>query len=202
MLSKSERAQANHHLKSHGFGGLDDRNIMDQLALMVRDHKHFRSVLMTTNPLERKACYDSLAPRLNFKAKPLEDYIAEAKLDAEIRQLPNYDPKTLQVTPFEVAEIRSHRDTVISEPTIPLTEITESQIKLTDAANWAINADLNKEAGLSQLVLTCTECGVVDEFWGRTAYLQTVNADSKGWKSPRKGEVLCPNCTTVRKEAN
>lgn len=163
---------------------------MDQLALMVRDHKHFRSVLMTTNPLERKACYDSLAPRLNFKAKPLEDYIAEAKLDAEIRQLPNYDPKTLQVTPFEVAEIR----------TTP--EITESQVKLTDTANWAINADLNKEAGLSQLVLTCTECGITEEFWGRTAYLQTVNADSKGWKSPRKGEVLCPNCTTVRKEAN
>jgi hypothetical protein len=200
MLSKSERAQANHHLKSHGFGGLDDRNIMDQLALMVRDHKHFRSVLMTTNPLERKACYDSLAPRLNFKAKPLEDYIAEAKLDAEIRQLPNYDPKTLQVRPFEVPEV--HTDGFLEREEMEQPEISESQIKLTDAANWAINADLNKEAGLSQLILTCTECGIVDEFWGRTAYLQTVNADSKGWKSPRKGEVLCPNCSTVRKEAN
>lgn len=190
MLSKAERDQANHHLKKHGFGGLDDRNILDQLALMVRDHKHFRSVLMTTNPLERKACYDSLAPRLMFKAKPLEDYIAEAKLDAEIRQLPNYDPKTLQVTPFEVPEIRTKPD------------ITPEVVKLAEKAEEAIKTEDESQAWTGSLELVCTRCTFSDVIPGRNSYMASVNADVRGWTSPRKGTVYCPDCSKMREEGN
>jgi hypothetical protein len=67
--SKLEKRRMNEHLQSHGLGSLDDPTILLQLAVMVRDHDHFRAVLMKVTADKRALCYQALAPKLKFKAK-------------------------------------------------------------------------------------------------------------------------------------
>jgi len=75
----SDQQKVNRALKTRGLGGLDDPNLMKQLAFLVRDHAHFRKILVLLEPRKRYECYTALTPYLRFKAKPLDDYILEAK---------------------------------------------------------------------------------------------------------------------------
>lgn len=76
----------NRHLMKHGFGKLDDPNLIHQLAYMVKDHDHFRSVLTTVEPDKRYECYTAMTPHLRFKAKALDVYIMEAAQLAGLRE--------------------------------------------------------------------------------------------------------------------
>jgi hypothetical protein len=75
----SEQQKVDRALKTRGFGGLDDPKIMQQLAFLVRDHAHFRKILIVLEPKKRYECYTALSPYLRFRPKPLDDYIVEAK---------------------------------------------------------------------------------------------------------------------------
>jgi cytochrome c5 len=75
----SDQKKVDRALKTRGLGGLDDPNILKQLAFLVRDHAHFRKMLIVLEPRKRYECYTALSPYLRFKAKPLDDYIIEAK---------------------------------------------------------------------------------------------------------------------------
>src|ERR1035441_1676797 len=91
----------NKQLQKLGFGTLKDPSLFDQMAMVIRDHTHFRRLLMAVDEEQRHIAYEALASKLRFKAKPLEDYITESKILAEQNQLPHYDPKTLAVTEFK-----------------------------------------------------------------------------------------------------
>lgn len=77
---KDKRA-LNNALMAMGCGGLNDRNLYAQMAMLVRSHKHFREVLKAANPAERRQAYDALAPRLMFKAKSIDVYLGAESLD-------------------------------------------------------------------------------------------------------------------------
>ena len=96
MPAIQNKSQINRELQRLGFGKLSDPKIFDQMAFLVRDHDHFRGMLMHEEPANRKQMYDCLAPRLRFKAKPLYDYEADSKRIAEEKQLPQYSPKNLE----------------------------------------------------------------------------------------------------------
>jgi hypothetical protein len=106
MPAVQNKAQINRELQRLGLGKLSDPKLFDQMAFLVRDHDHFRGMLMHETPDVRKQMYDCLSPRLRFKAKPLEDYIADSKRIAEEKQLPQYNPKNL-----ELREIRPYHFT-------------------------------------------------------------------------------------------
>src|ERR1017187_7252061 len=91
----------NKQLQKLGFGTLKDPSLFDQMAMVIRDHTHFRRLLMAVEEGQRHIAYEALALKLRFKAKPLEDYITESKILAEQNQLPHYDPKTLVATEFK-----------------------------------------------------------------------------------------------------
>lgn len=74
-----EQGRVNRVLANQGFGQLHEAGLLDQLAMRVRDHNHFRQILSKLPPEKRQSCYDCLAPRLSFDARPLEHYIAETK---------------------------------------------------------------------------------------------------------------------------
>src|ERR1035438_2532159 len=66
-------------LEKQGFGGVDDPTLMKQLAFMVRDHDHFRNILVTVAPEKRHDAYEALRPEIKrFVPKALDVYLAEA----------------------------------------------------------------------------------------------------------------------------
>lgn len=74
-----EQGQINKALAEKGLGQLHEEGLLDQLAMCVQTHDRFRKLLARTPPEQRQNCYDCLAPRLIFKALPLEDYMSETK---------------------------------------------------------------------------------------------------------------------------
>ena len=67
-------------LKREGFAGLDNqRDLFNQISTLLYDHEDFRQLLMKAAPEKRRLAYDSLAPRLMFKAKGFEDYMVEQR---------------------------------------------------------------------------------------------------------------------------
>lgn len=76
--SARERTEINHYLMRHGLGGLTDPNLIHQLAFLVRNHDHFRQLLVVQEPQHRHDMYEAMRPHLRFQAKPLDVYIAEA----------------------------------------------------------------------------------------------------------------------------
>src|SRR5215831_380285 len=94
----------NHTLAEHGFGELTDPGLVHQLAFFVRSHEHFRSLLITAEPEERRNMYEAMSPYLRFKPRSFDEYMADAAADAEARQLPTQDAEG-GLHEFQVPEI-------------------------------------------------------------------------------------------------
>ena len=110
MASARERLEINRYLGKHGLATLDDpAGLVQQLAFCVRDHIHFRQILVRCEPEHRHALYEAFRPHLSFEAKPLDVYVAEAGADAEARQLPTVGPDG-QLQPFRVPEVTTDVD--------------------------------------------------------------------------------------------
>ena len=77
----------NKQLKQLGIGSVYDPHLMVSLAFLVKDHEHFRQVLMAVPPDKRTLCYDSLRPHLRFEPKSLFDYEADARTAASEKEL-------------------------------------------------------------------------------------------------------------------
>lgn len=103
------KTQVNRELQRLGLGHLKDPNLIENMAFLVRDHAHFRGILMHMPMPERKEAYDALAPKLRFKALSLEDYEIAARTLAEQKQLPHYDPKTLEAKEWKPQEFHTRR---------------------------------------------------------------------------------------------
>lgn len=105
----------NRLLGQSGLAQLGDPGLIPQLACLVRDHAHFRSLLITCEPEERRAMYEAMAPNLSFQARSLDAYLTEAREDAAARQLPTVAPDgTLQ--PYRVPEVGKSNVAACSAP--------------------------------------------------------------------------------------
>ena len=184
----------NSHLRAHGFGDLNDKTLLDQLAFMIRTHEKFKEMLMKVEPGERANAYKAIAPRLKFfKPKSLEDYEIEGKREAE--NLPIYDHKTLAVT--------EPRDAVMSEEAkqaITGKSLEErQQSKLEETAANAIAESIGQEKARGRLEIFCSKC-----MFGTTVY-GTDRADAyrtllaNGWFISGK-HAYCPTCGPTPKD--
>lgn len=100
-MKVSDRTRVDQELRKLGFGGLDDPNLIPQIAFCIRDHAQLRSQLFSVLPEKRRLAYEQLRPHLRFQAKPLDVYEAEMKEMAERMQLPQYNAETGEVIPFK-----------------------------------------------------------------------------------------------------
>lgn len=115
------RKKINSFLGHRGLATLDEpQGLMAQLGYLVEDDAHFKSMLNKCEPSERRNMYESLRPHLRFEPRPLDVYIAELGMEAEIQQLPTVaSDGTLQAfRPTEIrsaigAEIHKHRLEVV-----------------------------------------------------------------------------------------
>ena len=96
----------NRMLGQRGLAQLDEAGLVSQLGFLVRDHDHFLSLLIACEPSERRHMYDALVLNLRFKARPLEEYVSEARADAEARRLPVQEPDG-SLKEFKVPEIKT-----------------------------------------------------------------------------------------------
>lgn len=179
------KATINRVLGRLGLSSLDSPSgLAAQFGSLIRDHDHFRSLLVTCEPEERRNMYEALAPNLRFKAKPLVDYMIEAKSQAEREQLPEWDHADGTFKAFQVPDIR----TIASEQDF------EADI------NTIISADLAKHV----LMLVCKKCTREEKFTGLNRAEAVQKARDAGWVYSALGEgiEICPKCPAFRATAD
>jgi len=213
----------NKELHRLGFGTLKDPNLFEQMAVCIRDHTHFRRLLMAVEPGQRHIAYEALHAKLRFKAKPLEDYVIESRTLAEQNQLPHYDPKTLAVTEWKPQEFHTRRTDVICE----LCEANEAVTgdgkwhrygtpeqcvcaenwlypdgysvapshsrKLAAVAEEAINRDLREGQAKTQNTLICHKCTKQQTFRMKSRRSLFKIAAEAGWFIDHL-KAYCPEC--------
>ena len=165
------------------FGLVDDfSKAIGVMGKMVRDHRHFETLITEAPPELRQEVYDSLRPHLRFAAKPLDVYIADAKLRAEREQLPTLaEDGTLQA-------FRPARDVS--------TTVKEAQDAIDAAAAKRI------------LTVVCAKCRREDQFFqlfGETAVDVILKARRVGWIYDYKADPpveICPDCPTSLRTVN
>ena len=105
-MNRALRRRINQTLGEHGLGQLDHPGLVNQLAYLVRDDEHFKSLLIACEPSERGHMFAAMAPNLRFKPKTLDQYLTEARENAESMQLPIQQPDgTLKQ--YNVPEIKT-----------------------------------------------------------------------------------------------
>lgn len=106
-----DRRVINRLLGESGLGQLSDAGLPAQLAALVRDEAHFKSLMLACEPPMRSEMYEAMAPNLHFKARPLHEYLIEAQREAEARQLPTMDAQG-NLRPFRPAELKTVQEIV------------------------------------------------------------------------------------------
>lgn len=97
----------NHELKSHGLASLEEAgSLIPQLAYLVRDDRHFATLLNACEPEERRNMYEAMAPNLRFRPRMFAEYLIENAQQAEQEQLPTLGPGGALV-PFKVPELKT-----------------------------------------------------------------------------------------------
>ncbi len=163
----------NHFLKSNGLSGLDQAGpLMAQLAMFVRDHAHFRSLLNTCEPENRREMYEALSPNLRFQAKPLWEYLLDISTEAEHKQLPTIGEGG-KLEPFKVPEIRALSDRV--------------------AAQFA-------KEHMMLVCSKCTKEDVFHAMTRDECVLEARKAGWRQRKRNGKTEAGCPSCTTRKSQ--
>jgi len=158
-----------------GLGHLKDPNLVANMAYLIRDHAHFRGILMHMPMPDRKDAYEALSPKLRFQAKSLEDYEIESRTLAEQKQLPQYDPKTLEAKEWAPQEIETQEH------------------KLARMAEEAINRDLREGQAKIQNTLICHKCtkSIIFRMKLRSSLFKL--AAEAGWFIDEL-KAYCPDC--------
>ena len=185
MQSAADRQAINHYLRKHGLGQLGDPGLVAQLGYLIDDDAEFSRLLNICEPEERRSMYESLKPNLRFKARPFDEYLAEWREQAEVRQLPVVQPDgTMRA--YNVPDIHTV-DTAIH------TVDTERMQK-------SIEASIAESVAHYHLILTCRRCTFQEAFPGVNKPEALERARAAGWvhvHGPEStGYEVCPGCVT------
>jgi hypothetical protein len=101
----------NRLLGESGLAQLTDPGLPSQLAALVRDECHFKSLMLACEPEHRAAMYEAMAPNLHFRPRQLHEYLIEAQREAEARQLPTIDAEG-KLHEFRPAELKTVQNIV------------------------------------------------------------------------------------------
>lgn len=170
--SAAERQAINHYLRKHHLGALEDRGLPAQLAFLIDDDQEFSRLLNICEPAERRNMYESLKPNLRFPARPFDEYLAEWREQAEVRQLPVVQP-----------------DGTLRAYNVP--EITTQMQK-------SIEVVISESVARYHLILTCRRCTLQQAFPGVNKPEAVERAREAGWTwhhgEDSTGYEICPDC--------
>jgi hypothetical protein len=177
MPSASEQRKVDRELRKLGFGGLDDPNLIPQIAFFIKNHEQFRNQLFSVDPEQRRNAYMALRPHLRFPAKPLDVYELEMKEMAERQQLP-VENGTPYPTPYKPGEV-GHKP------------------KLEVVASKAIGQDEKRRKAKGTVFLVCQRCTRGEAFVGENRKAANRDAFEAGWRMNGKNPI-CPHCLAGR----
>ena len=210
-----ERLEINQFLGRRGLATLDDpRGLVTQVAFLIQNHDHLRSMLIRCEPEHRRDMYESLKPHLRFEAKPLDVYIAEGQADAERRQLPTLGPNG-ELVPFKPAEIHTQAEAEENTPESHVTAVlcgacgkVYDVVASGGACPHCAAAPAARDLETAQtvvdeafarktLMLVCRKCTREQSFPGALRTDCWVRAREAGWQYVSDGQggyEVCPNC--------
>lgn len=172
------RKTINRYLGNRGLSTLEDpQGLVMQLGFLVEGHDHFQQLINKCEPQHRRDMYEALRPHLRFEAKPLDVYIAELGMQAEIEQLPTVDSDGM-FHAFRPAQIWS----------------AEARQDLEKQVGDLVEAEGSKH----HLELTCKKCTRTETFHGGLKAEAIHKARLAGWTygldHEGKGREICPEC--------
>lgn len=129
-MSWQDRKTINRYLGNRGLATLDDpQGLTAQLGFLVESDQHLKQLINKCEPQYRREMYEALRPHLHFTARPLDEYVSELGLEAEIQQLPTVDQEG-KFHAFTVQNIRTVVEETISDQHLELTcrRCTRSEI--------------------------------------------------------------------------
>jgi hypothetical protein len=162
-------SQIDRALKKQGLGGIDDPTLARQFAFLVKDHEHFRKILLGSPPEKRQALYETLR--------------------VEIEGIKRFVPKPLDVYMAEGADLAARK-----EQGQVAYEASDLDRLATDAIRKA--QAIKEKKGL--LKLTCRTCDREESFIGNSAVEAYAAARVDGWRvviQLMQESVLCPRCS-------
>lgn len=165
-----EQSRMNKALEKAGLAKLHEEGLLDQMAVCIRDHEHFRKILVKVHPEQRTDCYEGLAPRLTFKARPLAEYVAEATNAA--------------------AESVSRCEPVIvgKKPSEPKT--------LEQIAEHSIGMSMAMDNARGRLTLVCSKCTNENTIYAADRMDALATFNSMGWRFEHD-KPICGECAHV-----
>jgi hypothetical protein len=185
MVKRHQRAgmdAAGRLLRLHGLPPTSDgAALLPALGGLIKDHAHFRDLLMVCAPEQRGNMYESLRCNLNFRPHPLDVYVSEAGRIAEGKQLPTQDPE---------GNMHAYQAPEIGEPATEKPDQASLDIL---TAQRAVDAAVPRE----HLMLTCRKCTRVAYFEGWNKALAIHAAREAGWtwdEVKGDGVEVCPLC--------
>src|SRR4051794_18689680 len=174
------RKTINNYLGNRGLSTLENpQGLCQQLGFLVEDDAHFRQILNKCEPAERRNCYEALRPHLRFMPKPLDVYVAELGMEAEIRQLPTVDND---------GKFHAFRTQTIQTEEAAIADVIQDTV----------------EAAISKLHLTvtCRGCTKEETFHGGTRADVIYKLRAAGWTwgvdPAGEGLEICPDCPASR----
>lgn len=179
-----ERKTVNHKLSMAGLASLaEPRALLSQVAMGIKTHDQFRQLLAKVSPEDRPNCYNSLANRLCFVPKPLDNYIAEARNQADAERLPTFDAETGKISEYGAV----------------------GPLNINAMAEKAIIQREKEERAKGSLELVCTNCTFSELFPGINQEQSYQDAGIKGWTFELDSNVdgpqeiaRCPKCSKRR----
>jgi len=174
------RKTINNYLGNRGLSTLDNpQGLCQQLGFLVEDDRHFMQMLNKCLPQYRRDMYEALRPHLRFEARPLDVYIAELGMQAEIEKLPTVDADG-KFHEYRTPEIR-----------------TESP-DLAEDIKDVVEETLAKK----HLTVTCRKCTREETFHGGTRADVIYKLRAAGWTwgvdDAGEGREICPDCPASR----
>lgn len=151
----------------------EPRALLSQIAMGIKTHDQFRQLLAKVSPEDRSNCYNSLASRLCFVPKPLDNYIAEARNQADAEKLPTFDAETGKISEYG------------SVGPLNINAL---------AAKAAMKREAELRSPKNRMRLVCKRCTFAEVFMAATQIEAISAAQASGWK-PEGKKAVCPKCS-------
>lgn len=173
-------------LRTLGFSSLQDKDLIAQMAVCVRDHAHLRTLLLAVVPEKRTIAYEAFRSQIRqFVPKPLHEYLAEGAMLAEQAKLPVWDEKNQTVTDYK--------------------DYHGGKTQLEVLAMRAIHKNARENAATGQLQLVCSKCTERHIFPALDKINAYAYARKLGWvfqmrQGGNEEVAICPKCPAARVE--
>lgn len=175
-MDQAEKRQLENMLLREGLAGLDDPELIQQMANLVSNfpgdlsakHRFFEDLLNQCEASNRYEMYQAMAPKLGFRAFSLAQY------ESSIRQ--------------RASELISQRRMrVEGEEPAPI-----------DVKGKKFEEVLESESTAALLTLTCHKCKEKSQYLAETPVSAMVMARADGWVREKGiNKEICPKCVPL-----